>query len=175
VQQQVDYVKDGLLPEPETKAEKDEYSVRGFQNALATKTHGGVIATGGVRRDATLGLAALRLLSAGDSNEQTRALQRYILGLALTAFTYNPRGYLRQGCLLVGDPSQPRESVEVYPSGERKPATVTHEAALAFAKEAAKAFGVGANRTVSFDKERAKKDVKGDNGKKSKKKSKEKS
>src|SRR5262249_17725289 len=92
VQQQVDYVKDGFLPEPESKAEKDEYSVRGFQNALATKTHGGVIATGGIRRDATLGLAALRLLFVGKDKEKTLALRRYILGVALTAFTYNPSG-----------------------------------------------------------------------------------
>src|SRR5262249_56692685 len=82
VQQQVDYVKDGLLPEPTSKAEKDEYSVRGFQNALATKTHGGVIATGGIRRDATLGLAALRLLFIGKDKEKTLALRRDVLGLA---------------------------------------------------------------------------------------------
>jgi CRISPR-associated protein Csb1 len=164
VQQQVDYVKAGLLPEPETKAEKDEYSVRGFQNALATKTHGGVVAAGGVRRDATLGLAALRLLYAGKDATKTLALRRYILGLALTAFTHIPSGYLRQGCLLVLDPgkAKDREFVEVYPNGDRKPATVTHDAALKYATAAAQAFGVGESKRVEFDKERAKKDVKGE-------------
>ncbi len=162
VQMQVDYVKDGLLPEPESKAEKDEYSVRGFQNALATKTHGGIIADGGIRRDATLGLAALRLLSAGKDTPKTLALRRYILGLALTAFTRNPSGCLRQGCLLVIDPSKPREFVEVYPSGERKPATITHEDALKYATVAAEAFGVGESKTVEFDKARALRDVKGE-------------
>ena len=39
---------------------------------------------------------------------------------------------------------------------------VTHEDALEFAKQAAEAFGIGADRTVEFDKERAKKDVKGE-------------
>ncbi len=49
--------------------------------------------------------------------------------------------------------------MEVYPTGERKPATVTHEDALSYATAAAKAFGVGESRTVEFDRERAKKDV----------------
>jgi CRISPR-associated protein Csb1 len=162
VQQHVDYVKDGLLPEPESKSDKDEYSVRGFQNALANKTHGGVIAKGGIRRDATLGLAALRLLHGGKDEKKTLALRRYILGLALTALTHNPSGYLRQGCLLVIDPNKPREFVEVHPNGERKPAAVSHDSAHKYAATAAKAFGVGESRTVDFDKERAKKDVKGD-------------
>lgn len=162
VQQQLDYVKDGLLPEPETKADKDLYSARGFQNALATKTHGGVIATGGVRRDATLGLAALRLLSAGKDAAKTLALRRYILGLALTAFTHHPSGYLRQGCLLVFDPKQKRKFDEVAPDGSCTPVTTTHEQALAYAKEAAAKFGVGKSETIEFDKDRAIGDVKGE-------------
>jgi CRISPR-associated protein Csb1 len=132
-----------------------------------------VIATGGIRRDATLGLAALRLLTVGSDKEKTLALQRYILGLTLTAFTRNPSGYLRQGCLLVldPDPEKPREFVEVYPSGERKPATITHDLALDYAKTVAKKFGVGESRTVDFDKDKAKKDVtgEGDTKKKGKK------
>jgi CRISPR-associated protein Csb1 len=160
VQLQLDYVKDGLLPEPQTKAEKDEYSVRGFQNALATATHGGVIADDGIRRDATLGLAALRLLRAGDA-DRTLALRRYILGLALVAFTHNPSGYLRQGCLLVRDKGKENEFVEVHPNGDRKACGITHDDAVKYATEAAKAFGVGGDKTVPFEKERAVRDVKG--------------
>jgi CRISPR-associated protein Csb1 len=153
---------------------KNPLSKRGFVNALASGTHGGVIATGGIRRDGTLGLAALRLIKA-ESPERALALRRYILGLTLTAFTRNPSGYLRQGCLLVLDPdkAQEREFVEVYPTGTRTPATVTHEEAFDFAKSAAKAFGLdpkreirpseeGPDRIVKFDKDRAKKDVKGE-------------
>lgn len=157
-----EYVNDKLLAEPADKATKDAYSERGFIHVPATGTHGGVIADGGVRRDATLGLAALRLLFAGKDEKKTLALRRYILGLSLTAFTHNVSGYLRQGCLLVIDPSQPREFVEVHPTGERKPAGITHEAALKYATEAAKAFGVGESKTVPFDKDRAVKDVKGE-------------
>jgi CRISPR-associated protein Csb1 len=79
VQQKLDYVKDGLLPEPANKAEKDEYSRRGYQNALASATHGGVIANGGIRREAVLSLAALRMLTAGKHKDKTLGLQRYIL------------------------------------------------------------------------------------------------
>ena len=164
----VEYVSDGLLEEPKDKKEKDSYAERGFVHVPATGSHGGVIATGGVRRDATLGLAALRLLRVGKDEDGTLALQRYVLGLALTAFTHNPSGYLRQGCLLVLDPSRPREFVEVHPTGERKPVAITHEAAVQFAAVAAEAFGVGESRTVDFDKELAKKDVQGEGGTKTK-------
>jgi CRISPR-associated protein Csb1 len=96
-------------------------------------------------------------------------LQRYTLGLALTAFTANVSGYLRQGCSLVLDASKgaPRQVEEVYPSGARKPFQLSHSSATEFAQESATAFGVGESRSVDFDKERAKRDLAGD-GKKAK-------
>lgn len=162
------YVDDGLLDEPPDKNTKERYAERGFIHVPAPATHGGVIATGGIRRDATLLLAALRLLRSGDAESNTRALQRYVLGLALTAFTHPsaPVGYLRQGCTLVRDPDKTGEFAEVYPDGRRVPADVTHAAALEYARAAAEAFGVGESRTVPFDKERAKRDVQGDGSKK---------
>lgn len=155
------YETEGLLDEATDKATKKAYAERGFIHVPATGSHGGVIAKGGIRRDATLGLAALRLLSAGNDPERTRAVRRYVLGLALTAFTASASGYLRQGCNLVLDVSkpQPRRAEEVYYSGERKPFTLPQDGALAYAKEAAGAYGVGANRTVDFDRDRAKRDV----------------
>jgi CRISPR-associated protein Csb1 len=169
-----EYVSNGLLEEPADKSTRDAYAERGFIHVPATGSHGGVIATGGIRRDGTLGLAALRLLHVGNDVEKTLTLRRYVLGLALTAFTHNPSGYLRQGCLLVLDPNKPREFVEVAPTGERKPLTLTHAEALDYAQATATAFGVGASVTVDFDKARAKKDVEGEGetktkGKKSKK------
>jgi CRISPR-associated protein Csb1 len=153
---------DVFSDEDRQKAEgdsKNPLSKRGFVNALASATHGGVIAKGGIRRDATLALAALNLLHAGSDAKATLSLRRYILGLALVAFTRLPGGYLRQGTILVSDPDKPRKFDEVYHNGERKPAPVTHEQAIAFAQIAAEAFGVGADRTVPFDTERAKRDV----------------
>lgn len=168
------YIEAGLLEEPADKATKDGYSVRGFLDVPAAGTHGGVIADGGIRRDATLALAALRLLTVAGDKEKTLALRRYILGLALVAFTYPAAGYLRQGCLLVldDDPKEPHQFVEVFADGKREKCKITHEDALAFATEAAKAFGVGEGRDVSFDPVRAKNDLAGDGKTKKSKKEK---
>lgn len=156
----IDYVGAKLLDEPADKATKDSYAERGFVHVPATGSHGGVIAKGGIRRDATLALAALRLLHAGSDPAATLKLRRYILGLALVAFTRLHSGYLRQGTILVLDPDKPREFVEVLPTGKRTPVTVTHEQAVAYASSVANDFGVGADRTESFDPERAKEDLK---------------
>jgi CRISPR-associated protein Csb1 len=166
--------------EDKAKAEgnnKSPLAQRGFVHNPASGSHGGVIADGGIRRDATLGLAALRHLYAGKNTEKTLLLRRYILGLSLVAFTAPMDSYLRQGCMLVlnpkpGNDEQPREFVVVYPDGRREPCHITHEAALLYATEAAVAFGVGASRTVPFEKELAQRDVKADETGKGKGKSK---
>jgi CRISPR-associated protein Csb1 len=157
-----EYVPAGLLDEPADKKEKGTYAERGFVHVPASGSHGGIIATGGIRRDATLSLSALRLLNAGQDASKTLALRRYILGLALAAFTGNPTGYLRQGCNLVPDPQKPREFKVVDSDGRREDTAITHDDAVNYATLAAKAFGVGAGRTVDFDRELAKKDVKGE-------------
>lgn len=157
----VDCVAQGLLsPEDAEKASKDSknpLSQTGLVNALANETHGGVIAEGGIRRDAVLALSALKLLRA-DTSENTAKLRRYILGLALVAFTKLPLGYYRQGTILVLDPEKKREFHSVNVDGKRKDvsATTTHESALAFAQAAAEDFGVGVSKTVSFDPAKAK-------------------
>ena len=158
----VNYAQLGIFTEEEAEKavgdEKNPLSKCGFVHHPSTG-HGGVIAAGGIRRDAYLSLAALRLLRAGNDPEKTHRLQRYILGLALVAFTTPMPNYLRQGCILVRDPSKPVERWEVFPSGDRQPFTLSHEEALAYATEAAAAFGVGPDRTVPFDTPRAKKEV----------------
>jgi len=115
----------------------------------------------------TLQLAALRLLR-GSTEQETKALRTYLLGLALVAFTKPAVGFLRQGCNLVLDGERRPESVVVFSDGRREPSGLTHEGALAFAKEAAAAFGVGAPKTVKFDTKLAKDDTAGE-GKKLKK------
>ena len=164
----LDYAALEVFSEDKAKAEKDAKSPlaqRGFVHVPATGSHGGVIADGGVLRTATLGLAALRLLHAGKDEKATLALRRYVLGLSLVAFTYSPSGYLRQGCLLVVNGEQKGEFVEVHPDGERKPCGITHEQALKFATEAAKAFGVEEGKSVPFEVARAKADVAGTDAK----------
>lgn len=172
----VEYVEQALLEDPSDEKTRKAYAERGFVHVPASGSHGGVIATGGIRRDATLHLAALRLLTVRGDAAKTLTLRRYILGLALTAFTHSPSGYLRQGCNLVldTDPEKERIFKTIYGDGKRKDAEVTHSEALAYAKAAAKAFGINPDREidykaepdreVSFDAELAKKDVSGDAG-----------
>lgn len=169
-----EYVERGLLGEPSDNKTKDAYAERGFVHVPATASHGGVLVTGGIRRDATLHLAAVRLLGVGRDELRTLTLRRYVLGLALTGFTYSPSGYLRQGCSLVLDPGRPREFVEVYGDGRRNDCGLTHADAVAYARATATAFGLNPDRQidhkmkpdreVEFDRERAKKDVGGDAG-----------
>jgi CRISPR-associated protein Csb1 len=147
----VEYVREGLLDEPESKQVEKAYSSRGFGHVPKTGKPGGVVAEGGVRRDVVLHLAALRLLRAGDDAEKTKTLQRYILGLALVELTYSPSGFLRSGCNLVLDPETPGRREVVYFGRAREPLELTHEEALAYARTAAKAFGVEPNREVFFE------------------------
>jgi CRISPR-associated protein Csb1 len=161
------YVEHQLLEEPADKKTRDAYAERGFIHVPASGSHGGVIAEGGVRRDATLSLAALRLLSVRETNgtmstDRTRSLRRYILGLSLVALTAPQSAYLRQGCNLVPETDKPREFTLVHADGRRESMDLSHPDALAFAKSAAKAFKIGEDRSVDFDKKLAERDVKGD-------------
>jgi len=154
----IEYVEEGLLEETEDKDALKAYSERGFRHVPASATHGGVIAKGDIRREVTLQLAALRLLR-GATDDETKKLRAYLLGLALVAFTKTAVGFLRQGCNLVLDGERKPESKVVFPDGRREPSGLTHGAALVFAKEAAAAFGVGENKTVRFDTKLAKGDT----------------
>jgi CRISPR-associated protein Csb1 len=174
VQQQLDYTKEGHLPLWRSDKEKELYSKRGFLNALASASHGGVQLMkgdkiqGSIRRDATLGLAALRRLAVLAANgalstDQTQTLRRYILGLALVALMATQETYLRQGCNLVpADEGKSRTFEIVHSSGKREPCQLTHDDAKKYAQVAAQAFGAGGNRQVAFDKKLAENDIKGD-------------
>lgn len=167
-----DYVENGLLDEPTDKKTKDGYAERGFVHVPASASPGGIIADGGIRRDAALHLAALRTWSTDGDAQTIRTFRRYVLGLALTAFTGPSAGYLRQGCNLVLDPDRPREVVAVHADGRREPLDLAHEHAVRYAEAAAQAFGLDPHRTIDpktlpdrevpFDSELAKKDVAGD-------------
>ncbi len=157
-----DYIGLGLLEDTTDKKLKDAYAERGFIHVPATGSHGGVIAKGGVRRDVTFSLAALRLLSAGDDADKTLSLRRYILGLSLVVVTAPAQTYLRQGCNLVLDIEHPRTITLVNADGTRSELRIKHADALAFAKLAATTFGVGASKAVKFDPDLAKKDIAGE-------------
>lgn len=159
-QMTVDLAKLDILPGAESKD--------GFANALASKGPGGIqlMPNGSIRRDATVGLAALRRLAVLKADgtldaDRTKALRRYILGLTLVALTAPQDPYLRQGCNLVPDCDKPREFKVVNLDGTRPDATISHEEALKYAQAAKTAFGIGANREERFDASLAEKTAEG--------------
>jgi CRISPR-associated protein Csb1 len=151
----VDYVSSGLLEEPRNKEEQDAMSELGLNHVPAPWSHGGIVVEGEIRRDATLNLAALRGLSAVPKDESLQ-LRRYILGLSLVAFTAPQETFLREGCQLVPDLDRPPEWFVVRHDGRRERiSNFTHEQAFEYAKEAATSFGVGEDRSATFNVEAA--------------------
>ena len=133
-----------------TKGPKAEL---GLAHVPAVKTHGGVQLQGAnaeIRREAILNFAALRAV-AGPSDDETLKVRRYVLGLALVSFTAPMDSNLREGCELVSDPKEPAAWKLVEHDGTRTDLVITHEQALAFATSAAASFGVGADKTGSFE------------------------
>jgi len=149
-QMTIDLAKLDILPGADSK--------EGFANALASKAPGGVqlTPTGSIRRDATIGLAALRRLAVLEADgslsaDKTNALRRYILGLSLVALTAPQECYLRQGCNLVPDIDKPREFKVVNLDGTRDDFALSHEVTVDFARTAMKKFGIEPGREHPFD------------------------
>jgi CRISPR-associated protein Csb1 len=167
----VDYSKlDVFSEEEKEKAEgstKSPLAQQGFVHVPAVDTHGGVVVRGGIFRDVTVNLVALRQLDGKDEGQ----LRRYILGLALVAATEPQDGFLRQGCLLTPDPNSGNNGggwIRVERTGERTPVTLDDNVVREYACAAAKAFGVGKDRRVAFSKANAKADLPGKDEKKKK-------
>jgi CRISPR-associated protein Csb1 len=149
-QMTIDLAKLDILPGADSK--------EGFANALASRTPGGVqlMANGWIRRDATLGLAGLRRLAVLEVEgtlaiDRTKALRRYILGLSLVGLTAPQECYLRQGCNLVPDIDKPREFKVVNLDGSRDEFSLSHEAAVDYARIATREFGIGPGMEHPFD------------------------
>lgn len=148
------YVEEGLLDAPQNKTQQDAMSQLGLSHAPAPWTHGGIRVDGneGIRRDGTLNLAALRSLAAGaNSKDETLALRRYVLGLALVSLTAPQELFLREGCQLIPDIERPAEWQIVCHDGKRDPIELPHAETLAYAEAAAEDFGVGDPREAVFD------------------------
>ena len=137
-------------------AEKKRLSERGFVHVPSTGDPGGIVAEGPIRRDVTVNLVQLRRLGRG---AESSSLRRYVLGLALVAACEPPDPFLRQGCLLVPDAERPASWTEVRRDGTRHPVTLDGAEVLAWARDAAQAFGVATSREVVFDRARAQGDV----------------
>lgn len=142
---------------------KSPEAKRGYVAVPAVKTHGGVVARGGIERTVTVNLIALRRLRGND----LATLRQYVLGLSMVAATEPVEAFLRQGCLLTPDPESPGVWEAVARNGVRSVIALNAEVAESYAKSAAKAFGVGGARTVHFDKKLAEADLEEAGGAKS--------
>lgn len=157
----VDYAALNIFSEEDKKkAEgntKSPLAQRGFVHVPAGDMPGGIIARGGIFRDITVNLVALRRLNEG--REDGITLRRYILGLALIAATEPQDSFLRQGCLLVPDIDAPATWTLVSRRGERQPVALEAETILEFARDAARKFGIDPPRSVKFDPKLARDDL----------------
>jgi CRISPR-associated protein Csb1 len=162
----VDYAAlDVFSEEEKQKAEgrnESPLAQRGFVHVPAVGSHGGVWVRGEIHRDATINLVALRQLD----GENGRELRRYVLGLALVAAIEPQDGFLRQGCLLTLDPDHPAQWRLVERTGQRTPIGLEQRIVRDYAFTAAARFGIGPDRRVTFQKERAKADLPQDTKKK---------
>jgi CRISPR-associated protein Csb1 len=145
----------GVLEEEEKKEAEDAArsgntknatAQQGYVHVPAVDTHGGVVVRGGIYRDVTVNLVALRQLDGEDGAK----LRCYVLGLALLAATEPQDGFLRQGCLLTLDPRAPAEWKLVNRTGQRTGLVFDPTQITAYAKNAAGRFGVGPDREFVF-------------------------
>jgi CRISPR-associated protein Csb1 len=146
--------------EDRAKAEgnaKSPLAQKGFVHVPVGRGPGGILVRDGIFRDVTLNLVALRRLN--DALPSGPLLRRYVLGLALVAATAPQDGFLRQGCLLVPDPAAPAEWMRVDRDGTRTAIRFADGQVMDFAREAARAFGVNASRSVEFDPAAARQEV----------------
>ena len=157
----VDYAAlDIFSEEDKAKAEgntKSPLAQRGFVHVPAGEAPGGIIARGGIFRDVTINLIALRRLNEG--RDDGGALRRYILGLSLIAATELQDGFLRQGCLLVPDADTSATWQLIGRLGNRKALAIDPDVLRTFATNAAATFGIAAAREVAFDPKSAKEDL----------------
>jgi CRISPR-associated protein Csb1 len=119
----------------------------GFDHVPSTGAHGGIISNR-IEQDITVNLVALRRIQAG-SEDETKKLRRYLLGLSLVAATAPLDGFLRQGCLLTPDSKEAAKWQVINRNGKRDDveANDLHELAKKYANAAANAFVVGTSKT----------------------------
>lgn len=152
----VQYDEVGVLSKDDST--KNAIAERGYVEVPSVDTEGGVVVRGGIYRDVTVNLVALRQLAGGEDGGQ--ALRRYVLGLTLATAAAPQDGYLRQGCLLVPDGGAAADWQLVARTGERRAVALPADTVQGYAHRRAEAFGVGPNRDVTFDKKAAAEDIK---------------
>lgn len=162
----IKYEQEGLIP----AGLKGKPADHGLADVPSTHKIGGVQIHGDIRRDFSLNLSTLRALK-GANPQETEQLQRYILSLALLAFTATPESTLRQGCQLLpkGKPTW-KQFLATGDEGDWAPDSLS---IADFASAAADDFAVvqPLNQPLVFDKKLLKGSIDADAKKKADKKS----
>lgn len=147
----VDYVGAGAVEEgvDSGKGDDNNLSAEGMKHALSTQTAGGVMLTDKSKlvRTVNVNLAAIRDLC-GATDEQSKALQEYILALSLVSAVSDPELNLREGCNLrfANTPSMKL----VFRSKEGQPVNLDAKQIEDFAESAARKYFEVAG--IDFDK-----------------------
>lgn len=141
------------IPKDEFESFTDkQLSEQGILDCPVSGTKDGVFVRGEITRSAELNLRGIRKLRAG-TEERTKKLQEYVLGLGLFALVAPLDFDLREGCNLV---VKETTMEAVSEDGTRTPLGWKRDEVLAFAKNAAAAFGVGEKRHFVFEASKAK-------------------
>lgn len=145
---------------PELPKSKVELSEIGLDSVPSPNQHGGVRVFGQITRRTQINLVRLRALAVTKrvdqdrldiDDEETLALRRYVLGLALVAARIQREEYdLRVGCLL----RTVRSEASLVRNGSNPEEDFNWDRGfvLKYAEKAAEAFVVGENRESTFDK-----------------------
>ena len=163
----IKYEQEGLIPAGLEGKPADH----GLADVPSTHKIGGVQIHGDIRRDFSLNLSTLRALK-GTNPEETEKLQRYILSLALLAFTATQEPTLRQGCQLL--PKGKPTWTQFHATGDETEWVPCGLNFADFATAAAADFGVTQppNQPLTFDKNLLKASIETDATKKAEKKAK---
>ncbi len=144
-----------------SEAERKRFADEGMGHVPSIGVEGGVIldSASQIIRVSILSLSALRSLRAGDNDDATTKLRRYLLGLSLIAFTAPQEPFLRMGCELTANPDKPSLWESVCIDGKRNSFSFSHKEAINYAEKAAAEFGVGESKIFTFDAGKAKKEL----------------
>ena len=161
----IKYEQEGLIPAGLEGKPADH----GLADVPSTHKIGGIQINGDIRRDFSLNLSVLCALK-GETDDETRDLQRYVLALALIALTSTSESTLRQGCQLL--PKTKPTWKQFMADGDESCWNPESLDIGGFAAAAAADFGVTQprNQPLIFDKSLLKSSIEADSKKKAKKK-----
>lgn len=127
------------------KKTRGQMSEEGFNDIPSFDEKKGGCIAGEIVRRGVLNFVPLR--------KYDEAMQKYLFGLGLVMLTYPLDHDYRSGTLLVQDPERPAKLEIVYRNGTREAVEITHQQALAYAKDSAATFGVGKNQSFVLNAE----------------------